>query len=126
MCSYRAETDAVLVNAGVTWQPFSELALAELPQVADPGAWQLSEEDIQSRRDLRSPEHFICSIDPPGQLHSQASLCAVQATCWVKHLSIQQCMLATVQLHSIRGTTCGRVLNDSLIVYTTAGSSAHC
>ena len=32
MC--RAETDAVLVDAGVAWQPFSELALAELPQVA--------------------------------------------------------------------------------------------
>lgn len=63
----RAETDAVLVNAGVHWQPFSELALAELPQVASADDWHLPEQDMGARRDLRGSEYFICSIDPPGQ-----------------------------------------------------------
>ena len=63
---HRAETDAVLVNAGVAWQPFSELAMAELPQVATPEAWQLTEAEAKGRRDLRGSEYFICSIDPPG------------------------------------------------------------
>ena len=67
-CWCRAETDAVLVSAGVHWQPFSDLALAELPQVADPAAWQLSEEEATLRQDLRSSDYFICSIDPPGTL----------------------------------------------------------
>ena len=71
MCCCRAETDAVLVNAGVTWQPFSDLALAELPQVASPEAWELSAEEAHGRRDLRSTDYFICSIDPPGQLSHQ-------------------------------------------------------
>lgn len=62
----RAETDAVLVSAGVQWQPFSDLALAELPQVTDPDAWQLPEDEALHRRDLRGADYFICSIDPPG------------------------------------------------------------
>ena len=64
----RAETDAVLVNAGVHWQPFSELALAELPQIASADDWHLPEQDMGARRDLRGSDYFICSIDPPGQL----------------------------------------------------------
>lgn len=66
MCGCRAETDAVLVSAGVQWQPFSDLALAELPLVTDPDAWRLPEEEALCRRDLRGLEYFICSIDPPG------------------------------------------------------------
>ena len=64
----------MLVNAGVTWQPFSDLALAELPQVASPEAWQLSAKEAHGRRDLRSTDYFICSIDPPGQLSHQKHL----------------------------------------------------
>lgn len=70
----RAETDAVLVNAGVHWQPFSELALAELPQVASADDWHLPEQDMGARRDLRGSEYFICSIDPPGQHFSLFTL----------------------------------------------------
>ena len=64
---HRAETDAVLVSAGVHWQPFSDLALAELPQVATAQDWVLSEHEVTDRRDLRGSEYFTCSIDPPGQ-----------------------------------------------------------
>lgn len=63
----RAETDAVLVSAGVHWQPFSDLALAELPQVATAQDWSLPEHEVTNRRDLRGSEYFTCSIDPPGQ-----------------------------------------------------------
>ncbi|DBA71011.1 TPA: hypothetical protein ACH3X2_011442 [Trebouxia sp. C0005] len=62
----RAETDAVLVSAGVHWQPFSDLALAELPQVATAQDWSLPEHEVTNRRDLRGSEYFTCSIDPPG------------------------------------------------------------
>ena len=78
MCDHcRAETDAVLVNAGVHWQPFSDLALAELPQVTKPEDWHLPEEEALHRRDLRGSEYFICSIDPPGKSRSYvgAGLC---------------------------------------------------
>ena len=56
----------MLVNAGVHWQPFSDLALAELPQVTHPEDWHLPEGEALHRRDLRGSEYFICSIDPPG------------------------------------------------------------
>ncbi|GAB4819868.1 hypothetical protein N2152v2_006914 [Parachlorella kessleri] len=61
-----AETDAVLVSSGVHWEPFTEGALRELPPVADPDSWQVPPAELASRRDLRGPEHFVCSIDPPG------------------------------------------------------------
>ena len=64
---YRAETDAVLVSAGVHWQPFSELALAELPQLAAPEDWQVPPHEAAHRLDLRGDNYFICSIDPPGK-----------------------------------------------------------
>ena len=54
------------MSAGVHWQPFSDLALAELPQVHSADDWKLPEPEISSRRDLRGSEYFICSIDPPG------------------------------------------------------------
>ena len=57
----------MLVTAGVHWQPFSDLALAELPQVANPEDWHLPEEEVLHRRDLRGSEYFVCSIDPPGK-----------------------------------------------------------
>ena len=63
----RAETDAVLVRAGVAWQPFSEGALTELPQVQDASQWSIPPAELATRRDLRGPEQFVCSIDPPGQ-----------------------------------------------------------
>ena len=63
----RAETDAVLVSAGVAWQPFSEGALTELPQVGDASQWSIPPAELAMRRDLRGPEYFVCSIDPPGQ-----------------------------------------------------------
>lgn len=70
MCC-RAETDAVLVKAGIEWQPFSESALAELPRVADPSRWSVPEADASVRRDLRSADQLICSIDPPGVILSR-------------------------------------------------------
>ena len=63
----------MLVNAGVHWQPFSDLALAELPQVTNPDDWNLPEEEALHRRDLRGSEYFICSIDPPGDSWSYVS-----------------------------------------------------
>ncbi|BDA44024.1 DIS3-like exonuclease 1 [Coccomyxa sp. Obi] len=62
----RAETDAVLVKAGIEWQPFSESAMAELPRVADPSQWTVPDVEVCKRRDLRSADYLICSIDPPG------------------------------------------------------------
>ena len=58
----------MLVSAGVHWQPFSDLALAELPQVAEPQHWQVPAEELKHRLDLRGEEYCICSIDPPGML----------------------------------------------------------
>ena len=66
MTGCRAETDALLVKAGIEWQPFSESAMAELPRVADPSQWSVPEAEALVRRDLRSADHLICSIDPPG------------------------------------------------------------
>lgn len=62
----RAETDALLVKSGIQWQPFSESAMAELPRVAVPSQGSVPESEAATRRDLRGPEHLICSIDPPG------------------------------------------------------------
>lgn len=62
----RAETDAVLVKAGIEWQPFSNSAMAELPSVADPSQWSVPDAELCKRRDLRSADYLICSIDPPG------------------------------------------------------------
>jgi hypothetical protein len=62
----RASTDAILVNAGIEWCPFSEAAMAELPHVPNPALWRVDAAELAVRRDLRGPENFICSIDPPG------------------------------------------------------------
>ena len=55
------------MSSGIRWQPFSEAAIAELP-AAVPGsrAWAPAAAEAAGRRDLRGPEYFICSIDPPG------------------------------------------------------------
>ena len=58
----------MLVKAGIEWQPFSESAMAELPRVADPSQWTVPQAEVSKRRDLRSADYLICSIDPPGVL----------------------------------------------------------
>ncbi|KND02723.1 VacB and RNase II family 3'-5' exoribonuclease [Spizellomyces punctatus DAOM BR117] len=52
------ETDALLVDAGVTWDAFSDEVLACLPPVP----WSIPQEEYRKRRDLRSERIF--SIDP--------------------------------------------------------------
>ncbi|TPX69416.1 hypothetical protein SpCBS45565_g02427 [Spizellomyces sp. 'palustris'] len=52
------ETDALLVDAGVTWDAFSDEVLACLPSVP----WSIPQEEYSKRRDLRSERIF--SIDP--------------------------------------------------------------
>lgn len=54
------------MKAGIEYQPFSESAMAELPRVADPSEWTVSDSEICKRRDLCSADYLICSIDPPG------------------------------------------------------------
>ena len=66
-CVCRAETEAILVGSGIRWQPFSEAALAELPKpVLGSRVWHPAPKQAAGRRDLRGPEYFVCSIDPPG------------------------------------------------------------
>ncbi|KAK9868213.1 hypothetical protein WJX84_011417 [Apatococcus fuscideae] len=62
----RTEGEAILVSTGISHPAFSAAALGELPQVSDPRHWQVPAEEIPERRDLRSPDHLICSVDPPG------------------------------------------------------------
>lgn len=40
--------------------------MAELPRVADPSQWTVPDAEVCQRRDLRSADYLICSIDPPG------------------------------------------------------------
>ncbi|KAK9833762.1 hypothetical protein WJX74_005180 [Apatococcus lobatus] len=62
----RTEGEAVLVNNAISHPPFSAAALGELPQVLDPRSWQIPAEEVLERRDLRSDDYLICSVDPPG------------------------------------------------------------
>ncbi|KAL4433810.1 hypothetical protein ABPG75_000251 [Micractinium tetrahymenae] len=64
--SLRSETDGVLVSSGVHWQPFSEGALRELPPVRSSAEYVIPPAELAARRDLRGPQHLVCSIDPPG------------------------------------------------------------
>ncbi|KAL4852980.1 DIS3-like exonuclease 1 [Chlorella vulgaris] len=64
--SLKSETEGVLVSSGVHWQPFSEGALHELPPIASSAEYDMPAAELASRRDLRGPDHFTCSIDPPG------------------------------------------------------------
>jgi exoribonuclease R len=63
----RSETEAILAKSGIEGRPFSKGALAELPAIIDPLAWQIPASEIGRRRDLRGPEYLVCSIDPPGR-----------------------------------------------------------
>lgn len=54
------ETEVLLLEHDVPHQTFSASVLADLPQMP----WQVTSEDLKSRRDLRHLD--ICSVDPPG------------------------------------------------------------
>ncbi len=56
----RTETEAVLIEHDVPYEPFSPAVLRDLPTLP----WVISESDYASRMDLR--EYNVCSIDPPG------------------------------------------------------------
>eukprot|EP00798_Chlamydomonas_sp_ICE-L_P016297 gene16297-22485_t len=62
----KAESEAVLVQCGINWQPFCQGAMAELPIVPEPSKWRAAPEELAVRRDLRGPEYFVVSIDPVG------------------------------------------------------------
>ena len=62
----RTEGEAILVNNAISHPPFSAAALGELPQVLNPRSWQIPPEEVPERRDLRSDDYLICSVDPPG------------------------------------------------------------
>ncbi|KAI9221724.1 hypothetical protein BC828DRAFT_380287 [Blastocladiella britannica] len=56
------ETEVILLEHGVPYEPFSAAVLKDLP--AEGEAWLCSPEELARRRDLR---HLpVCSIDPPG------------------------------------------------------------
>eukprot|EP00038_Savillea_parva_P009841 m.186189 g.186189 ORF g.186189 m.186189 type:complete len:1044 (+) comp16690_c0_seq1:60-3191(+) len=54
------ETEVVLIEHEVPYQPFSAAIHAEMPAVP----WTVPPEEFAKRRDLR--EYNICSVDPPG------------------------------------------------------------
>ncbi|KAL7747161.1 exosome catalytic subunit dis3 [Sorochytrium milnesiophthora] len=56
------ETEVILLEHGVPYQPFSKAVLNDLPK--DGENWSITEQDRAERRDLRHLD--ICSIDPPG------------------------------------------------------------
>ncbi|GLC43803.1 hypothetical protein PLESTB_000909600 [Pleodorina starrii] len=62
----RAESEAVLVQCGITHKPFCEAALAELPRVTRAEDWCVPPRERAARRDLTGPEYFVVSIDPVG------------------------------------------------------------
>ena len=64
------EREAMLIEHMVTPKPFTDAALACLPE---PG-WQISEAEIARRLDLR--KLTVCSVDPPGAMDiDDAPLC---------------------------------------------------
>lgn len=67
----RTEGEAILVNNAISHPPFSAAALGELPQVLDPRSWRIPAEEVPERRDLRSGDYLICSVDPPGGYHKR-------------------------------------------------------
>jgi exosome complex exonuclease DIS3/RRP44 len=56
------ETEVLLLEHDVPFQPFSQEVLADLPEEGE--NWKVKIEDLAVRRDLRHLD--ICSIDPPG------------------------------------------------------------
>ncbi|KAI9142132.1 exosome complex exonuclease RRP44 [Paraphysoderma sedebokerense] len=56
------ETEVILLEHGVPYQPFSQSVLADLPIEGE--NWVCTPAELSRRRDLRSL--LVCSIDPPG------------------------------------------------------------
>jgi exosome complex exonuclease DIS3/RRP44 len=56
------ETEVILLEHGVPYEPFSKAVLNDLPSEGE--NWVCSPEELTLRRDLRSLP--VCSIDPPG------------------------------------------------------------
>jgi len=54
------ETEVVLIEHGIPYQPFSAAVLAEMPSVP----WTVPAAELEKRTDLRDLN--VCSIDPPG------------------------------------------------------------
>eukprot|EP00040_Diaphanoeca_grandis_P015316 m.77993 g.77993 ORF g.77993 m.77993 type:complete len:1019 (+) comp25067_c0_seq1:139-3195(+) len=54
------ETEVVLIEHDVPYQPFSDLVRAELPSLP----WTIPDEELAKRSDFRDLN--VCSIDPPG------------------------------------------------------------
>jgi exosome complex exonuclease DIS3/RRP44 len=54
------ETEVVLIEHGIPYQPFSEAVLAEMPEPS----WTVPDSELAKRTDLRHLN--VCSIDPPG------------------------------------------------------------
>lgn len=54
------ETEVLLLEHDIPHQTFSASVLSDLPQMP----WQITEDDLKSRRDLRNLD--VCSVDPPG------------------------------------------------------------
>ena len=49
----------------LTWLSFSLSQLAELPTDSADDPWQMEEEEVERRRDIRK-SHLVFSIDPKG------------------------------------------------------------
>ena len=49
----------------LTWSSFSLPQLAELPTDSADDPWQMEEEEVERRRDIRQ-SHLVFSIDPKG------------------------------------------------------------
>lgn len=62
----QAERAAILAQYQVPTEPFSALALAELPTDTLERPWAVTAEEAATRRDLRGTDTRIASIDPPG------------------------------------------------------------
>eukprot|EP00042_Codosiga_hollandica_P046300 m.485558 g.485558 ORF g.485558 m.485558 type:complete len:1099 (+) comp57208_c0_seq10:182-3478(+) len=54
------ETEVVLVEHQVPFEPFSQAVLDDLPKLP----WLITPQDVQCRRDIR--HYTVCSVDPPG------------------------------------------------------------
>ncbi|XP_076444045.1 DIS3-like exonuclease 1 [Babylonia areolata] len=59
------EIAALLVENELTPSAFTPAQLAEMPTDSDESPWQMSDEEVKRRRDLRQ-SHLVFSIDPKG------------------------------------------------------------
>uniref|UniRef100_A0A6B2KXC0 Ribosomal RNA-processing protein 44 n=1 Tax=Arcella intermedia TaxID=1963864 RepID=A0A6B2KXC0_9EUKA len=59
----KTEAEALLIQHGISYEPFSQAVMACLPN----GTWRIKEEDLLRRVDLRESKKVrVVSIDPPG------------------------------------------------------------